>query len=372
MPTNSDLLKHFCATGQIHVQRGALFACVPRPLPPDFDFDRVAGMLLGLAIGDALGNTSESQNPTTRRARYGEIQDYLPNRYAGGRAVGLPSDDTQLAFWTLEQWLADGALDPERLAQRFCAEQIFGIGQAVAEFTANFRAGSPWYASGPASAGNGALMRIAPVLVPHLCSGTPALWADVALATMLTHNDPAALSASLAFSAMLWELLQMPAPPAPQWWVDTYVRLARDLEGAPVYRPRGGAYTTYAGPLWRFVETHVPAAYAQDMPVLAACNAWYSGAYLLETMPSVLYILMRHADDPETALIRAVNDTRDNDTVGAIVGAAIGALHGQRGWPERWITNLLGRTRAADDGQIFSLLAQTRARIALQLAPHSP
>lgn len=363
MTSNLALLDDFFATGKIHVQRGALFGRVPHPMPADFDFDRVEGMLLGLATGDALGNTTESQNPADRTRRHGEIRDYLPNRYAEGRAVGLPSDDSQMAFWTLEQWLADGALDPERLAQRFCAEQIFGIGQSVKEFVINFKAGKPWHASGPASAGNGALMRIAPVLAPHLRSGTPALWADVALATMLTHNDPAALSASLAFSAMLWELLQMQVPPEPLWWVETYVSLARDLEGDTVYRPRGGAYADYAGPLWRFVETQVRAAYEEDLPVLTACNAWYSGAYLLETVPSVLTVLMRHADDPETALLRAVNDTRDNDTVGAIVGAAVGALHGRRGLPERWVRNLLGRTRAADDGQVFALLAQARERV---------
>ena len=363
MTSNLALLDDFFAARQIHVQRGALFARIPHPMPADFDFDRVEGMLLGLAIGDALGNTTESQNPAERMHRWGEIRDYLPNRYAEGRAVGLPSDDSQLAFWTLEQWLADGALDPERLAQRFCAEQIFGIGQAVKAFVVNFKAGQPWYTSGIRSAGNGALMRIAPVLVPHLRNGTPALWADVALATMLTHNDPAALSASLAFSAMLWELLQMSALPEPLWWVETYVGLARDLEGDTIYRPNGGAYTDYAGPLWRFVESQVRAAYEQGVPVLTACNSWYSGAYLLETVPSVLAILMRHADDPETALLRAVNDTRDNDTVGAIVGAAVGALHGRRGLPERWVKNLLGRTGSADDGQVFALLAQAQERV---------
>jgi len=39
-----------------------------------------------------------------------------------------------------------------------------------------------------------------------------------------------------------------------------------------------------------------------------------------------------------------VNDTRDNDTVAAIVGAAVGALHGKSALPARWIRNLLGRT----------------------------
>ena len=50
----------------------------------------------------------------------------------------------------------------------------------------------------------------------------------------------------------------------------------------------------------------------------AACDSWYSGAYLLETVPSVLYILERHGHDPEEAIVRAVNDTKDNDTVAAI------------------------------------------------------
>jgi ADP-ribosylglycohydrolase len=59
---------------------------------------RIRGMLLGLAIGDALGNTSEGMLPDERKTRCGEIRDYLPNRHADGRRVGLPSDDTQLAF----------------------------------------------------------------------------------------------------------------------------------------------------------------------------------------------------------------------------------------------------------------------------------
>ena len=46
--------------------------------------------------------------------------------------MGLPSDDSQLAFWTLEQMLADGGFVPANVAARFARGQIFGIGQAVA------------------------------------------------------------------------------------------------------------------------------------------------------------------------------------------------------------------------------------------------
>jgi ADP-ribosylglycohydrolase len=94
--------------------------------------------------------------------------------------------------------------------------------------------------------------------------------------------------------------------------------------------------------------------------VLDACNEWYSGAYLLETIPSVIYIMMRHGHDFEEALVRAVNDTRDNDTIAAIVGALAGALHGKEQIPDRWLRNLSGRTTDSDDGKIFEILKGAR------------
>jgi len=100
----------------------------------------------------------------------------------------------------------------------------------------------------------------------------------------------------------------------------------------------------------------VPAAIKADKDVRWACQEWYSGAYLLETMPSVLYILSRHAHDPEEAVVRAVNDTKDNDTIAAIVGAAMGALHGEAAFPRHWRENLLGRTCEDDDGKLLELL----------------
>jgi ADP-ribosyl-[dinitrogen reductase] hydrolase len=185
--------------------------------------------MLGLAIGDALGNTSEGQLPSVRRERHGEIRDYLPNWYADNRPVGLPSDDTQMAFWTLEQMLEDGRLDPARLAERFSRGRIFGIGGTVKQFLRNYKNGLSWEQCGAASAGNGALMRIAPVLIPHLKAPTPELWADVALAAMLTHNDAGSTAACVAFVSMLWELLAMTAPPEPEWWLEAYVRTASEL-----------------------------------------------------------------------------------------------------------------------------------------------
>jgi hypothetical protein len=133
-----------------------------------------------------------------------------------------------------------------------------------------------------------------------------------------------------------------------------------DLEGHTRYQPRGGAFADYAGPLWRFSCERVRHALDADIPTLDACESWLSGALLIECLPSVLLILARHGHDPREALLHAVNDTYDNDTVAAIVGAAVGALHGREALPERWISGLTGRTRDSDDGRIFAILDQAR------------
>ena len=352
MKSNREMLEWLLDEGRINVERAALFDEAPEPLAEDIDFDRVRGMMLGLAIGDALGNTSEGLSPRQRHARSGEVRDYLPNPSADGLRVGLPSDDTQLAYWTLERMLADGALVPANLARTFSERRIFGIGQTVAGFLAAHRAGRPWYACGPHSAGNGALMRIAPLAL----ASDP--WVDTALAAMMTHNDPGSTAACIALVAMLRRLLATRAVPPPEWWLESYVSTARDLEGEASYAPRYGDYMDYRGPIWRFVERHVADAHARARPTVEACAAWGSGAFLLETVPCVVHILMCHADDAEQAIVRAVNDTHDNDTIGAIVGAAVGALHGARGLPARWRDGLLGRTAEADNGRVFGLLDQ--------------
>ncbi len=357
----SRLLDDLFVTGGIHLRRGRLFDQEPAPLPATFDWARVDGVLLGIALGDALGNPTESMRPRDRHEVYGEIRDFMPSRR--GWSEGSPSDDTQLAFWTLDQMLLDDGFVPEHVARRFAAEKIFGIGGAVWEALDVLRRGRfPWYQCGTPSAGNGALMRIAPMLVPSVRSPSPGLWVDTALSAIITHNDAASTSACLAFVAMLWDLLGMDEAPEPAWWWSRYVELARDLEGETDYRPRGGSFTAYEGPTWRFVEQRLPVAHQQGLSALEACDAWRSGAFLLETVPSVLYILALHAGDSEEAVVRAVMDTKDNDTVAAIVGAAIGALHGARALPRRWVDGLPGRTRADDDGEVQRIVRAARER----------
>lgn len=355
MLNNRQTLRRLLDDNSIAMRQGETLDRSVPPLPSDFSFDACAGMLLGVAIGDALGRPSEGMIPSRRRASHGEVRDYHRHRRGGGGpAEGHPSDDTQLTFWTLEQLLADGGLDPARLSDRLAgAGRIIGEGQTIRAFRGN-RA-RHWSARGVPSAGNGAVMRITPILLPHLRQPSPALWADAALAGMITHNDSASSAACVAFVSMLWSLLGRRRPPGPGWWVTTFCAAAAPLE-RDVYTPRGGDFRDFRGTLSQWLTLRLADIHTDPRDTATLCDTWHSGAYLLETMACVLAILERHGDDPEQAVIRAVNDTKDNDTVGAIVGAAVGALHGRDAWPKRWVEGLTGGLTQRDRGTVFSLI----------------
>ena len=367
----------------IALRRGAIFDHTPAELNLDDlqAHQRVQGMLVGLAVGDALGHSTEWQyDPDRRHREFGTIVDHVsPSSSQPGRI----SDDTQMSFWTLEYLLARGALDFEQLASWFVERRgrIVGGGRntagALARHAERLRGGGPpWYACAGdprmEGRGNGAVMRFAPLLLPHLRRPSTQLWADLTLGTLVTHGHPAALSATIAFGHLLWEILRRPVgdAPTPLWWLDEYVRVARDLEAWPLSFAQAddglpARFRGFAGCLWEFIDTRVREAWRRGLPVRDACSlaGFGSGADCVQSVPAVLYVLMHHADSFESAVIAAVNDTKDNDTAASIVGAFAGALHGQRAIRRRWIEGIASASLAApgereDDRSRIERLAQ--------------
>ena len=91
----------------------------------------------------------------------------------------------QLTARTLVHLLECKNLDPQLLGNRLAHGQIFGMGQATGQWVERFRQGVPWDQSGSLSAGNGALMRIALVLIPRLRDPNCDLWAETLLVAHL-------------------------------------------------------------------------------------------------------------------------------------------------------------------------------------------
>jgi len=108
----------------------------------------------------------------------------------------------QIEASMLRDWQRCRHLDLSHLGDMFCNRTIYGIGGTVRAFRQNRAKGLPWDRCGVASADNGTLMRIAPVLLPYLRSPSRDLWG----------HCPGCAGADAA-----WRL-QDPAAHPPGWW----------------------------------------------------------------------------------------------------------------------------------------------------------
>jgi hypothetical protein len=195
--------------------------------------------------------------------------------------------------------------------------------------------------------------------LPHAWTLDDSTLDTVLLTSALTHDDHSSNAACVAFAQILAECLWGRQSITPGFFWETFTAAAAPIEG-PVQLSSRIPGDRFRGSVCDLVAQRVPAALRVGISAQAACDSWYSGAYLLETVPSALFILERYRDDPEEALVRAVMDTWDNDTVAAIVGAVMGVLHGVDAFPQRWRDGLTGRTDAHDDGRVWAALKGLR------------
>ena len=133
--------------------------------------DRLAGALLGQALGDALGFVVEAEPPDVAAAY---VRDELRAGRAGARShpsfpFGQYSDDTQLARELLLSLRDAGQWSPAEFGRRLAAlvtgGGLVGGGAGTIGAARRIASGVPWDLAGTPSpyAGNGSAMRVAPL-----------------------------------------------------------------------------------------------------------------------------------------------------------------------------------------------------------------
>lgn len=165
--------------------------------------DRFKGLILGTAVGDALGYPAEGLS----RRRIGRLYGgRWRHRFLFGR--GMVSDDTDHTVFVAQALLAHPR-DVERFARRLAMSLRWwllglpvGIGGATLRGIVRLWLGFSPARSGVFSAGNGAAMRAA-VLGAHFADDRARLDAYLQAQTRLTHSDPKALvgAAAVAYLA---------------------------------------------------------------------------------------------------------------------------------------------------------------------------
>lgn len=287
--------------------------------------DRALGAILGLAVGDAVGTTLEFQ----ARDTYIPVTDMI----GGGPFQLKPgqwTDDTAMALALGDSLLQAGDLDPRDLMKRFdawhqrgeysCTGRCFDIGMTTRTALQQWRqSGNPLAGSqDPQSAGNGSLMRLAPVAVRFWRD--PAKLEEAAQAqSRTTHGAAEAVDACVAYGRLLGEVIA---------GVPLHLALA----------PRRDA--------WRGAIGTIMAGSWRDK----GRNEILSSGYVAHSLEAALWAVGRARDFSEAVLI-AANLGDDADTTAAIAGQLAGAAWGASGIPPAWLERLAWRERITAMGE---------------------
>ena len=303
-------------------------------LPPADDADtlvRIQGALVGGAVGDALGRVVESQNPGHK-----DVERYVPWRGWKSGPQGTITDDTQMTMWLAESLVTNGGLLPDDAASRFVRYHIRGIGKATRDFVRNYKDRKmPWYNAGLPSSGNGAAMRAAPVGL-YYRKDPEEIKLAAGIQAMITHNDSMAIASSIVMACAAAYLVT-----AKKGWLETLERriefcreLASVIAGIEDGREYRCRQTARPDTLYRRIGETIPACLEQGMTPAAVQQDFWSGAYVLESLPFALYCFLYSPDDFRQTLLTAVNESRDSDTVAAMACTLSGAYNGVDAIPE--------------------------------------
>jgi ADP-ribosylglycohydrolase len=288
--------------------------------------DRRLTILLGKAVGDALGAGTEFQTPEEIRSRYGEVQGYVQGvnrRFAPGEFT----DDTHMALCILGGYwdahlLGENLLEATlRRFQEWRAARPPDIGTTTQDALMASRqhglAGGfeAWERSGYSAAGNGAVMRAAASVVAGRRG--EALRLEAVELAMLTHPDPRSLGACWVLVAAL-EALQDGAAPADAW------RSALD-EGskARTDQPIAERFGGHQGALIRERQPEARAE-VRDAVERGLTGRWRSQrGYVIDTLEAAVAASL--APSFLEGILPIVARGDDSDTVAAIAGALLGA-----------------------------------------------
>lgn len=281
--------------------------------------DRYRGALLGLAAGDAVGTTLEF----SLRGTFEPIEDMV-----GGGPFNLQpgqwTDDTSMALCLATSLLECGGFDPRDQMVRYCmwwrkgymssTGRCFDIGSTTRSALSSYeRTREPFSGSTDRmSAGNGSIMRLAPVpLYYHPDAEKAVHYAGESSRT--THGTAECVDACKLFAVMITAALSGESK-QDVLFADRSVVMPNEIESA-IAAIASGLYRT------------------------KTMDEIKGSGYVVKSLEAALWCFWTTSGFEE-AILQAANLGDDADTTAAVCGQIAGAYYGAEGIPSRWLARL--------------------------------
>jgi ADP-ribosyl-[dinitrogen reductase] hydrolase len=285
--------------------------------------NRYRGCMIGLAVGDALGTTLEFERPGT----FNPIHDMT-----GGGPFHLKpgqwTDDTSMALCLAESLIEKKGFDPADQMERYLrwwregylssTGNFFDIGTTVSAALSRFeRTREPYCGpTDPNSAGNGSIMRLAPVPLFYASNPIDAIERS-GESSRTTHGTPAAIDACRYLGSLI---------------VGALKGGDKDKLLSDHYTPVPGCWA--GKPMVKEIDEIASGSFKRKNPPEIK-----GSGYVVQSLEAALWAFYYGKSFKEGCLL-AVNLGDDADTTGAVYGQLAGAFYGEKGIPEDWRTKI--------------------------------
>ncbi len=286
--------------------------------------ERYRGSLLGLAVGDALGAPLEFLVPGS----FPPIDDMV----GGGSFDVMPgqwTDDTSMALCLAQSLIEQQGFNGVDQLQKYVRwwregyfssiDECFDIGNTTLEALMQFEKTSEPYcgSTDPRSAGNGSIMRLAPVPMFYAKSPAEAIERS-AESSRTTHQTITAVDACRYFGALL---------------VGAINGVSREELLGEYYSPIPGYWDE--NPLVEEIKEIAAGSFKHRQP-----PEIQGSGYVVKSLEAALWAFYNSPTFREGCLL-AVNLGMDADTTGAVYGQLAGAFYGESGIPQSWRSQLI-------------------------------
>jgi ADP-ribosyl-[dinitrogen reductase] hydrolase len=305
--------------------------------------DRFLGCLAGLACGDAVGTTLEFRSPGS----FEPINDMV-----GGGPFDLEpgqwTDDTSMALCLAESLIECQGFDPIDQLERYIrwyhsghlssTGRCFDIGNTVSQALRLFEAQRLPYcgSTDPYSAGNGSIMRLAPVPMFYAKNPEEAVERS-GESSRTTHGAETAVDACRYFGGLLVRVLN---------------GAAKDDLLSSLYTPIPGYWQNH--PLHPAIAEIAGGSFKRKSPPDIRGTG-----YVVHSLEAALWAFY-HGHSFKEGCLMAVNLGEDADTTGAVYGQLAGAYYGFQAIPESWREKLALKDTILDYAESLYHLAVER------------
>lgn len=243
---------------------------------------KIQGSIIGMAIGDAMGATTEFMSKESIRQKYGIVDDILGGGWLDLKA-GEVTDDTQMSICIIDAILDENDVEDDIRSNfiKWLLSSPKDVGNQCRVGIIELIRGNEFASVNEESLGNGSLMRAVPF-------------------SLLNDSDMNIIQGKMTHNSKICS------------------------ECIKLYHNNLNEYLHYG---------------KRNIMISTAKKLNKPTGYVIDSLNNALYYA-RNSTSFEQAMIDVVNDGGDADTIACITGGLIGAKYGIENIPTRWIEKL--------------------------------